>query len=71
MLCFNGDGVGPEIVGAARTVIQAAGVDIDWVDMAMVPPPIVSLTCLNIHPYYHNLLIPRTPVSKPFDFFNL
>ena len=31
-----GDGIGPEIVGAAKQCIKATGVNIDWVDMEMV-----------------------------------
>lgn len=30
-----GDGIGPEVMGATCDVIEAAGVDIDWVDMPM------------------------------------
>lgn len=35
VLVFDGDGIGPEIVGAARTVIDATGVNIQWHEMAM------------------------------------
>lgn len=35
VLVFNGDGVGPEIVGAARQVIDASGVKISWEQMEM------------------------------------
>lgn len=35
VLVFDGDGIGPEIVGAARTAIDATGVNITWHEMAM------------------------------------
>mmetsp|Transcript_2447 Transcript_2447/g.3567 ORF Transcript_2447/g.3567 Transcript_2447/m.3567 type:complete len:373 (+) Transcript_2447:44-1162(+) len=35
VLQFHGDGVGPEIVGAAERVLEATGVKIDWVRMDM------------------------------------
>ena len=35
VLSFPGDGVGPEIVGASKRVIEATGVPIEWVDMDM------------------------------------
>eukprot|EP00466_Bigelowiella_natans_P001187 jgi/Bigna1/89065/estExt_fgenesh1_pg.C_430042 len=35
VLQFHGDGVGPEIVGAAERVLEATGVKFDWVRMDM------------------------------------
>jgi isocitrate/isopropylmalate dehydrogenase len=35
-LTFNGDGIGPEIVGAAKQCIEATGVGIEWTEMEMV-----------------------------------
>jgi isocitrate dehydrogenase (NAD+) len=31
---INGDGIGPEVMGATRRVIAAAGVDVEWVECA-------------------------------------
>jgi len=31
--CIPGDGIGPEIMAAAKVVIAAAGVDIEWIDV--------------------------------------
>lgn len=35
-VCALGDGIGPEIVRAARRAIVATGVNVDWVEMSMV-----------------------------------
>eukprot|EP00043_Microstomoeca_roanoka_P011801 m.111457 g.111457 ORF g.111457 m.111457 type:complete len:369 (+) comp15302_c0_seq1:139-1245(+) len=35
ILCFNGDGIGPEIVSAAKECIEATGVSIQWMNMDM------------------------------------
>lgn len=34
VLCIPGDGIGPEVTTAARRVIDATGVDIEWVEAA-------------------------------------
>jgi isocitrate dehydrogenase (NAD+) len=31
--CIPGDGIGPEIMAAAKVVVQATGVDIRWHDV--------------------------------------
>ena len=36
LLTLAGDGIGSEIVSAAKECIAATGVDIDWVNMEMV-----------------------------------
>jgi isocitrate dehydrogenase (NAD+) len=33
VVLIPGDGIGPEVIGAARSVIEAAGADIDWVEL--------------------------------------
>ena len=33
IVLISGDGIGPEVTAAARRVIDAAGVDFDWVPM--------------------------------------
>jgi isocitrate dehydrogenase (NAD+) len=33
VVLIPGDGIGPEVIGAARRVIEAAGADIDWVEL--------------------------------------
>eukprot|EP00730_Choanoeca_flexa_P013396 TRINITY_DN5271_c0_g1_i1.p1 TRINITY_DN5271_c0_g1~~TRINITY_DN5271_c0_g1_i1.p1 ORF type:complete len:368 (+),score=79.04 TRINITY_DN5271_c0_g1_i1:36-1139(+) len=35
VLCFNGDGIGKEIVGSAKECIEATGVDVQWTNMEM------------------------------------
>src|SRR6266852_4464145 len=34
VVLIPGDGIGPEVTGAARTVVQAAGAEIDWMEAA-------------------------------------
>src|SRR3954471_18729053 len=33
IVLIAGDGIGPEVIGAAKRVIQAAGVDVEWVEL--------------------------------------
>src|SRR5688572_29839514 len=33
IVLIPGDGIGPEVIGAARRVIEAAGLDVQWVEL--------------------------------------